>query len=114
MDVTVHLKELPFEALLRLLEEGYEDSPRHPVEAYPKLLPWAIGFKEVEEDVTEGVCPRWLHKIANALTKTQLLGCSWAGATLTSVKSARSKLVSGKQSLICLKWRIRRIRVPQR
>jgi len=45
------LEELPFEALVRLLEQSEEDSPRHPVEAYPKLLPGTFRLKEMEENV---------------------------------------------------------------
>jgi len=46
-----HPKELPFEALVRLLEEREENSPCHATEAHPEVLPGALGFKEMEEDV---------------------------------------------------------------
>ena len=46
-----HSKELPLEVLIGLLEEDKEGSPHHTVEAYPKLLPWTLSLKEIEEDV---------------------------------------------------------------
>ena len=55
--VTTHFEELPLEALIRLLEQGEENSPCHPVKAYPKLLPWTLGLEEVEEDVHRGSVP---------------------------------------------------------
>jgi len=46
-----HLKELPFEALTRLLEEREEDSPCHATVAHQEVLPGALSFKEMKEDV---------------------------------------------------------------
>jgi len=51
MSSATHLEELPLEALVELLKEGQKGSPHHTVEAYPKLLPWTLSLKEVEEDV---------------------------------------------------------------
>jgi len=39
MSSATHPEEIPFEALVGLLEEGKESSPHHTIEAYPKLLP---------------------------------------------------------------------------
>ena len=55
-----HPKELPFEALIGLLEEREENSPCHAAKAQPEVLPGALSFKEVEEDVNrveDGCCP---------------------------------------------------------
>ena len=84
-----HPKELPFEAFIRLLEECEEDTPHHSTETHPEVLPGTLALKKRRKISTEGGCPKWLHKMANALMKAQLLGCSWARATLTSVKSER-------------------------
>jgi len=46
-----HPNELPLEALIRLLEEREENSPCHATEAHLEVLPGALGFKEMEEDV---------------------------------------------------------------
>ena len=46
-----HPKELPFEAFVRLLEEREENSPYHAAEAHPEVIPGALGFKKMEEDV---------------------------------------------------------------
>jgi len=46
-----NLEELPFEALVRLLEEGQQYSSSDPIEAHSRLLTWAFGFKEVQEHV---------------------------------------------------------------
>ena len=46
-----HLNELPFEALIGLLEEREENSPCHAAEAHPEVLLGALSFKEVKEDV---------------------------------------------------------------
>jgi len=46
-----HLKELPFEALIGLLEEREEDSPCHATKAHPEVFPGALSFKEMKEDV---------------------------------------------------------------
>jgi len=54
VDVATYLKELPFEALVRLMEEGKENSPRHPIEAHPQLLFRTLRLVEVEEDVHGG------------------------------------------------------------
>ena len=98
-----HPKELPFEALVRLLEERKENSPCHTTKAHPKILPGALGLEEVEEHIDGGGCVKWLHSMENVLMKAQLLGCSWAGATLISVTNALSKPVRGRRNLIRLK-----------
>ena len=46
-----HPKELPFETLIGLLEKREEESPCHAAKAHPEVLPKALNFKEVEEDV---------------------------------------------------------------
>ena len=51
----------------------------------------------------EGGWQGWLQRIAKARTNAQLLGCSWDGATLTSVSRARSNPVKGRRSLSHLK-----------
>ena len=51
MSSAAHPEELPLKALIGLLEEGQEGSPHHTIEAYPKLLPWTLSLKEVEEDI---------------------------------------------------------------
>jgi len=50
MLVATYLKELPFEALVRVLEEGYEDSPCHPIEAHPQLLSRTLRLEEIKEN----------------------------------------------------------------
>ena len=53
-----HPKELPSEALIGLLEECEEDSPRHATEAHPEVLPGALSLKEMEEDINGGRVPK--------------------------------------------------------
>ena len=53
-----HPKELPFEALVGLLEEHEENSPYHATKAHPKVLPGALIFKEVREDVDRRGVPK--------------------------------------------------------
>jgi len=53
-----HPEELPFEALIRLLKQGEENSPCHPIEAYPKLFPWTLGLEKMEEDVYRRGVPK--------------------------------------------------------
>ena len=48
---SAHPKELPFEALIGLLEECEEDSPRHSTETHPEVLPGTLSLEEVEEDI---------------------------------------------------------------
>jgi len=40
-------EEFAFEAFVRLLEEGQQNSPRNPVEAHPQLATQAFGFKKI-------------------------------------------------------------------
>jgi len=67
------------------------------------LFPRLFASKKYRKASIEGVWPKWLHKMVNALMKAQLLGCSWAGATSTSVSKARLNPVKGKQTLTRLK-----------
>jgi len=60
------------------------------------FLPRLFASKKKGNTSIDGVWPRQWQRIAKALTNAQLLGCSWAGATFTSVRSARSKGVKGK------------------
>ena len=53
-----HPKELPFEALIGLLEECQEDSPRHATEAHLEVLLGALSLEEVEEDIDGGRVPK--------------------------------------------------------
>ena len=46
-----HSEELPFEALIRLLEQREENSPCHAIETHPEILPQTLGFEEMEKDV---------------------------------------------------------------
>jgi len=98
-----HPKELPLEALVGLLEEREKDSPNHTTKTHPEVLPGVFGFEEVKEDVDRWRVPKVQHKMEKALINAQLLGCSWAGATLISVNSTLSKPVRGRHSLIHLK-----------
>ena len=77
--------------------------PATPLKLNHSLLPGFFASKKYRKTSTEGVWPRWLHKMPKALTKNQLLGCSWVGATLTSASNACSNPVSGRRSLTCLK-----------
>jgi len=49
-----HPEEFSFKPLVRLLEQGKDDSPCHPVEANPEVLPRVFGLKEMEENVYGG------------------------------------------------------------
>jgi len=53
-----HPKELPFEALIRLLEECEETSPRHSTETHPEILPRTLSLEKVEEDIDRGRVPK--------------------------------------------------------
>ena len=57
MGSATHPKELPLKALVGLLEECEEDSPRHAAKARPKVLPRALSFEEMKEDIDEGRVP---------------------------------------------------------
>jgi len=53
-----HLKELPFEALVGLLEEHEEDSPCRATEDHPQVLFGALSFKEMKKDVDGRSVPK--------------------------------------------------------
>jgi len=94
MLAATYLKELPFETLVRLLEKGYKDSPCHSIEAYPHLLSRTLRLEEVEENIHGWRMAKVVAENGKGCTKAQLLGCSWAGTTLISVKRARSNPVN--------------------
>ena len=58
MGGATHHKELPFEALIGLLEECEEDFPCHATKTQPEVLPKAFGFKEMKEDVDARRVPK--------------------------------------------------------
>jgi len=74
MLVAAYLKELPFEALIRLLEEGQENSPYHPIEAHPQLLPKVLRLEEVEEDVHKWRMAKVVTKDGEGLYKGPVVG----------------------------------------
>jgi len=80
-----------------LLKEGQDDPSGYPAEANLEVLPWALGFEEMQEDIYGGGVTEVIAEDLKALMKAQLLGCSWAGATLISVRSSLSKLVKGRR-----------------
>jgi len=49
-----HPEEFSFKPLVRLLEQGKDDSPCHPTEANPEVFPRVFGLKEMEENVYRG------------------------------------------------------------
>jgi len=62
------------------------------------FLSGLFASKKKRNASTDGVWPRQWQRIGKALTNAQLLGCSWARETFTSVRSARSKRVKGNLS----------------
>ena len=62
-----------------------------------KLFPYFFTSKKWRKIWTEGGWPKHPHKMPNALTKAQLLGCRWAGAMLISVSSSRLNPEKGKR-----------------
>jgi len=53
------LEEFPLETLVRLLEQGEDDSSCHPAEAYLKVLPRVFGLEEVKKNIYSG----WMTKM---------------------------------------------------
>ena len=53
-----HSEELPFEALIRLLEQGEENSPCHTIETHPEIIPRTFSLKNMEEDIHRGRMPK--------------------------------------------------------
>jgi len=49
-----HPEEFSFKPLVRLLEQGKDDSPCHPAEANLEVFPRIFGLKEMEENVYGG------------------------------------------------------------
>ena len=49
-----HPEEFSFKPLVRLLEQGKDDSSCHPAEANPEVFPRVFGLKEMEENVYRG------------------------------------------------------------
>ena len=53
-----HSEELPFEALIRLLEQREENSPCHAIETNPEILPRTLSLEKMEEDIHRGRMPK--------------------------------------------------------
>ena len=51
MPSAAHSKEFPLPVLVRVLEEGKEDSTRDPGKAYPEAFPLLFHLKEMQENV---------------------------------------------------------------
>ena len=49
-----HPEEFSLKPLVRLLEQGKDDSPCHPTEANPKVFPRIFGLKEMGENIYGG------------------------------------------------------------
>jgi len=77
--------------------------PAIPLKLIHSFFPGFFASKKYKKTSTDGVWPKWLQRKEKALTNSQLLGCSWAGATLTSMRSARSNPMKGSRSLSLLK-----------
>jgi len=45
-----------------------------------------LASKKYRKTSTNARCPKWVQRMENLRTNAQLFGCSWAGATLISVK----------------------------
>ena len=56
-----HPEEFSLETLVRLLEQGKDDSSYHPAETYPEVLPKIFGLKEMKKDI---YCGRMAKVIA--------------------------------------------------
>ena len=54
MFVGTHPEEEAFPRLVRVLEEGEEDSASNPGKAYPEAFPLLFHFKEMQENVYRG------------------------------------------------------------
>jgi len=74
-----HPKELPFEALIGLLEEREEDSPRHATEAHLEVLPRALSFKEMEEDVDRRRVPKMVAQYRDGPHEGPTVGLQLGG-----------------------------------
>jgi len=49
-----HPEEFSLKSFVRLLEQGKDDSPCHPVEANPEVFPRVFGLKEMQENIYGG------------------------------------------------------------
>ena len=54
-----HPEEFPLKTLVRLLEQGKDDSSCHPAEAYPEVLPRVFALDEMKKDIYCG----WMAKV---------------------------------------------------
>ena len=84
------LKKLPFQPLKEFWKRVKRILPATLEKLTQRLFPYFYTSKKWRKTSTDGGMPRYPHKIWKALTKAQPFGCSWAGATLTSVSSSLS------------------------
>ena len=97
------LKNFPLKPLYNDWNNVRMTLPATPLKLTQRFFPGFLASKKWRKTSTEGGWPKWLQRMEKALTKAQLLGCSWVGATLTSVSSSLSKLVKGRCCLMRLK-----------
>ena len=90
------LKNFPFHPLKDCWNKVRRTLPDMPLRLTQRLFPCFFTSNKWRKMSMEGACPKNPHKISNALTKAQPLGCSWAGATLISVRSPLSNLEKGR------------------
>ena len=69
-----HPEEFPLETLVRLLEQGKDDSSCHPAETYPEVLPRVFGLKEMEKDLYCGRMAKVIAKDGEGLHKGLAVG----------------------------------------
>ena len=98
-----HPKEFSFPVFVRVLEEGEEDPTHDPGKAYPKAFPLFLHFEEMQENIHGGkdaqVPAEDLETPYNCpAVGVELLGWSWAGAVLISVRSSLSKGVNRRHT----------------
>jgi len=77
--------------------------PVTPLKLTQRFFRGFLALKKCRKTSTEGAWPKKLQRMEKALMKSQLFGCSWAGATFISVSSSLSKLMKGRRCLMCLK-----------
>ena len=99
---TTNLEEPAFPPGERALEGCEENSPVYITESYPEVVSLPLHLKEVKKEVNRGCTTRNPKRMSKALTKAQLLGYNWAGATLISVSSSFSNQEKGKRTPMVL------------
>ena len=99
---TADFEEPAFPPRKRALEGCEENSSGNIAESYPEVVSLSLHLKKVKKEVNRGCTTQRPEEASKALTKAQLLGYNWAGATLISVSSSFSNQEKGKRTPMVL------------